>query len=219
MQTRNQITHRFLILLLLFSLSACTFQMEVLTPEPSTNTDPTVADIVNATLTAIAQENPQGVAPQTANTPSSVDAQPTTIQSQPLPSDSLAQTGNITYFWPQTLPEGFVLSRELSYANADGFALTFINPSMGAINLLGGADADQYQYCPNYENNPSELVTVRGLEGCFPPSTGGGFAVEWKENGTHYSVGVMGIAKEQALAVAEQLESIDLSIFLARLGP
>ena len=72
--------------------------MEVLTPEPSTNTDPTVADIVNATLTAIAQENPQGVAPQTANTQDSVDAQPTTIQSQPLPSDSLAQTENITYF-------------------------------------------------------------------------------------------------------------------------
>ena len=57
--------------------------MEVLTPEPSTNTDPTVADIVNATLTAIAQENPQGVARQTANTP---NAQPTTMQSQPLPS-------------------------------------------------------------------------------------------------------------------------------------
>ena len=98
MQTRNQITYRFLIFLLLISFSACTFQMQVLTPEPSTNSDPTFADIVNATLTAISQENPQGVAPQTANTPSSVDAQPTTIQSQALPLDSLGQTGNITYF-------------------------------------------------------------------------------------------------------------------------
>jgi hypothetical protein len=219
MHTKKWSYYRFLFFLLLVGLSACTFQMQVLTPEPSTNADPNVADIVNATLTAIAQDNPQGITPQTASTPSSVDAQPTAIQSQPLPSDSPAPTGNITYFWPRTLPEGFVLSREISYANTDGFALTFINPSSGAISLLGGAEADQDQYCANYENNPSEPVSVRELEGCFPPSTGGGFTVEWKENGTYYSVGVMGISKEWTLAIAEQLESVDLSTFLERLVP
>ena len=219
MFTRKWTLFRFLFFLLLIGISACTFQMQVLTPEPSTNSDPTVADIVNATLTAIAQENSQGITPQTATSPSSVDEQPTTIPSQPLPSDPLAPTGNITYFWPQTLPEGFVLSREISYANRDGFALTFINPSIGAIDLMGGAEADQYPYCANLENNPSQSVTVRGLAGCFPPSTGGGFGVEWKENGTHYAVDGMGLAKELTLAIAEQLETIDLATFLARLAP
>lgn len=214
-----------------------------------------VADIVNATLTAIAQNNPHGITSQTANIPSSFEAQPTAIQSeslpsenaaqnnlqdptsqiaspsdsmdvqpvaiqsQSLPSDSLAQTGNMTYFWPGNLPAGFVLSREISYAGPDGFALTFMNPSIGAIRLVGGAEADQYQYCANLENNPSEPVMVRGLEGCFPPSTGGGFAVEWNENGTHYAVGGMGLSKESTLAIAEQLEAIDLATFLARLAP
>jgi hypothetical protein len=62
-------------------------------------------------------------------------------------------------------------------------------------------------------------VTVRGLEGCFPAATGGGFAVEWKENGMHYIVGGMGVSKELALAIAGQLESINLFDFLARLAP
>ncbi len=180
-----------------------------------------VADIVNATLTAIAQNNPQVIAPQTTFTPIAVQAQPTAIQSEPVPSDSPTSTGNITYFWPLVLPEGFVLSLENSHADAGGFALTFIDSSSQGIvlRLLGGTEADQYKYCVSLENYPSEPVTVRGLEGCFPAATGGGFAVEWKENGIHYTVGGMGVAKELALATAEQLESIDLPTFRARLTP
>ena len=86
------------------------------------------------------------------------------------------------------------------------------------LRLLGGTVADQYQYCVSYENNPSEAVTVRGLEGCFPAATGGGFSVEWKENGTHYIVGGMSVSKELALTTAEQLKSINLSTFLAAVG-
>jgi len=178
-----------------------------------------VTDIVNATLTAIAQNNPPVIASPTTFTPLSVQAQPTAIQSEPVPSNSPASTGNITYFWPLALPEGFVLSRENSHADAGGFALEFINPSSGAIYLTGGTEADQYKYCVNLENNPSEPVTVRGLEGCFSPSTGGGFGVEWKENGIHYTLGGAGVSKELALATAEQLESVNLSTFLARLVP
>ncbi len=149
-----------------------------------------------------------------------VQAQPIATQSEPVPSDSPAPTGNITYFWPLVLPEGFALSRENSHADAGGSALEFIDSNQGIVlRLLGGTDADQYQYCVSYENNPSEPVTVRGLEGCFPAATGGGFSVEWKENGTHYTVGGMSVSKELALATAEQLESIDLSTFLARLVP
>ena len=177
-----------------------------------------MADVVSATLTAIAQNNPQVIALPTTSPPS-VQAQPTAIQSEPVPSNSPASTGNITYFWPRTLPEGFVLSQANSRADAAGFRLEFINPSSGSIYLTGGAESDQYKYCVTLENNPSEPVTVRGLEGCFPPSTGGGFSVEWKENDIHYILGGFGVSKEFALATAEQLESVDLSTFLARLVP
>ena len=39
MYTRKWIPYKFLIFILLISLSACTFQMEVLTTQPSSNTD------------------------------------------------------------------------------------------------------------------------------------------------------------------------------------
>jgi len=199
------------LLPLLLGIFACGAQ-----PQPTQNT----ADIVNATLTAIAQNNPQVVAPQSTITPISVQASPTAIQSEPVPSDSPAPTGNITYFWPLVLPEGFVLSRENSRANADGYALEFMDSNQGIVlRLLGGTEADPYQYCVSYENNPSEPVTVRGLEGCFPAATGGGFSVEWKENGTHYIIGGMSVSKKLALDTAEHLESIDLSTFLGRLVP
>jgi len=89
MFTREWTPYKILFFLLLINLSACTFQMQVLTPEPATDTGPTVAEIVNATLTAIAQENPQGIAPQATNFPGRVEAQPTTLQAQLLPSGSL----------------------------------------------------------------------------------------------------------------------------------
>jgi len=193
---------------LFLGFAACRAQIQ-----PTLN----VADVVNATLTSIAQNNPQSITTQPANMPSSVETQSATTQSQSIPPDASAPSGNITYFWPQTLPEGFILSRENSSADSNGFTLMFINPSSGTIVLSGGAMADKYEYCPNYENNPSEPVMVRGQEGCFPPSTGGGFSVEWKENGTHYSVGGAGVSKEFAIAVTEQLEFLNLSTFLARL--
>ncbi len=199
------------LLPLLLGIFACGVQ-----PQSTQN----MADIVNATLTAIAQNNPQVITPQTTFTPISVQASPTAIQSEPVPSDSPTPTGTITYFWPTVLPEGFVLSQENSHADSGGFALEFMDSNQGIVlRLLGGTEADQYQYCVSLENNPSEPVTVRGLEGCFPAATGGGFAVEWKENSTHYIVGGMSVSKELALTTTEQLESLDLSTFLARLVP
>ncbi len=174
----------------LLGISACA-------PQPTPTQD--VSNIVNATLTAIAQDNPQVIAPQNTLTPIS---------------------GNIAFFWPLVLPDGVVLDRENSRADADGFVLEFIDPNQGIIlRLLGGTEADQYPYCVSYQNNPSEPVSVRGLEGCFPAATGGGFSVEWKENGTHYIIGGMSVSKELALTTAEHLESVDLSTFQGRLAP
>jgi len=187
------------LLPLLLGIFACNAQ-----PQPTQK----VTDIVNATLTAIAQNNPQVVI-----------AVPTAIQSESIPSNSPASTGNIAYYWPLALPQGFVLNRANSRADVGGFRLEFINPSSGSIYLTGGAESNQDRYCVNLENNPREPVMVRGWAGCFLPSTGGGFGVEWKENNIHYMLGGAGVSKEFALAMTEQLESIDLSTFLARLAP
>ncbi len=196
------------LLPLLLGIFACNAQ-----PQPTQK----VTDIVNATLTAITQNNPQVViALPTAFTPGSVQVQPTAMQPEPVTSNPPVSPGNIDYFWPLALPEGFALNRANSRADAGGFRLEFINPSSGSIYLTGGAEADQYGYCVN---NPSEPVTVRGWAGCFLPSTGGGFGVEWKENSIHYILGGAGTSREFALVTAEQLEVVDLSTFLARLTP
>lgn len=196
------------LLLLLLGIFACNAL-----PQPTQN----VNDIVNATLTAITQNNQQVItAEPTAFTPGSVQVQPTAMQPEPVTSNPPMSTGNITYFWPLALPEGFALNPANSSAGAGGFRLEFINPSSGSIYITGGAESDQYGYCVN---NPSGSVMVHGWAGCFLPSTGGGFGVEWKENGIHYILGGAGISKELALSTAEQLEAVDLSTFLERLTP
>ncbi len=87
------------------------------------------------------------------------------------------------------------------------------------LRVLGGAHAERDEYCHGQPANPATPVTVRGLDGCFPAATGAGFIVEWIENGTRYSVGGMGVSQELALATANNLETLDLVSFLARLAP
>lgn len=127
---------------------------------------PNIADMVNATLTSIAQYNPPRIAPP-PTTPFAAEVQSATTQPRPLPQNSFTTTGNLTYFWPRIVPEGSVLNHEISYVNSNGFTLTFINPSVGAITLMGGVEVT-----PNCDNNPGEPVTIRGLEDCYLPSTG-----------------------------------------------
>ena len=61
-----------------------------------------VGNIVNATLTAIAQNNLQGVAPQLTFTPVPIQKEQAAIQ---------ATSSELHYYWPTTLPEGFALTR------------------------------------------------------------------------------------------------------------
>jgi hypothetical protein len=181
------------------------------------------SNIAAATPIAIVQKTLPVVTLQpTAKPVPTLTAEPTRLlaTSSPVLSDSAAPGGNMIYFWPSGLPKGFVLNREDSRADAGGFVLTFSDFSgQGMIlRILGGTEADQYKFCTSFENNPSEPVTVRGLQGCFPAATGGGFAVEWKEKGTHYTVGGMSISKKLAVSTAEQLETVDLATFLKRLA-
>lgn len=158
-----------------------------------------VSNIVNATLTAIAQNNLQGSALPPTFTPVPIQELPTT-------------SSGLHYYWPTNLPEGYVLKASNSGASGSGFGVEFINPSVGTISIWGG-DSVQLAYCAA----GSTPQIVRGFDGCFPRSTGGGFSVQWKETDIPYSVGGLGLSKELALQLAEQLESLDSNTWKARL--
>lgn len=160
--------------------------------------------IVNATLTAIAQNDSQGSAPQSTLTPVSIHELPTTILTAP---------SGLHYYWPTTLPEGFVLNTSNSDASDNGFTLEFIDPSMGTINISGG-NYVELVHCAATDAIPQ---IVRGFDGCFPQTTGGGFSIQWVEGGVSYSVGGLGLSRDLAHQIAEQLESLDITTWKERL--
>ena len=162
-----------------------------------------VGNIVNATLTAITQNNLQGVTPQPTFTPVSIQEEQAVIQNT---------SSELHYYWPTTLPEGFVLNVSNSGASDNGFALEFINPSMGSINISGG----DYVHFIDCETDSTSQI-VRGFDSCFPPSTGGGFSVQWKEGNIPYTVGGLGLSRDLALQIAEKLESVDVITWQERL--
>ncbi len=184
------------LLPLLLSILACSAQ-----PLPTQD----ISNIVNATLTAIHQNDLQDTAPQPTFTPVSIQELPTEVQVTSL---------ELRYYWPTTLPEGFVLDTSNSGASENGFTLEFINPSIGTIRILGGEYASQYEYCPA----DSIPQVVKGFNGCFPQSTGGGFSVQWKEGNFPYLVGGFGLSRDLALQIAEQLETLDINTWRERLN-
>ena len=187
---------KFIYLLpMLFSTVACIAQAQ---PTPN------VTEIVNATLTAIAQNNLQNVASQPTFTPAPIQGMPTANQFTSV---------ELHYYWPLTLPEGFTLDKSNSGASNGGFSLVFINPSTGTIELSGG-DSVNIMHCAATDAIPQ---IVRGFDGCFPQSTGGGFSVQWTEAGVPYSVGGAGLSRDLALQIAEQLDALDMDTWQARL--
>jgi len=183
------------LLPLLLGILACGIQSE-----PTQD----VGNIVNATLTAIARNNFQESAPQPNLTPVSIQEVPTAIK---------ITSSDLHYYWPKTLPEGFALNVSNSGASDNGFALEFINPSMGSLNISGG-NYVQLVHCSATDAIPQ---IVKGFDGCFPQSTGGGFSIQWVEGGIPYSVGGLGLSRDSAHQIAEQLESLDMNTWQERL--
>jgi hypothetical protein len=164
-----------------------------------------ISNIVNATLTAIHNNDSQNTAPQPTFTPVIVQELPTEVQVTSL---------ELRYYWPTNIPEGFVVNSSNSNVTGNGFSLQFIYPSIGTIDILGGEHANQYAYCPA----DSIPQVVKGFSGCFPQSTGGGFSVQWREENISYSVGGFGLSRDLALQIAEQLEALDINTWQERLN-
>ena len=104
-----------------------------------------VSSIVNATLTAIAQNNPQVVAPQATFTPISIQTQPVIVQAQPTAIQQVEPQVNLT------------LSLDI-LRNA-----TYYSPDWGEFQLSNGI---YYRIPPTAQESP-EIYTTHLLDTVF----------------------------------------------------
>ena len=180
--------HKFtlsLIVSVLF-LTACTMQISTIEPGP-----------------VIPTSSPAGVSE------TQVNSQPTetpSVLAQPTALPQTSTASELLYFWPAALPSEMHFEAARSSAGDNGYVIKFTNPGMGAsMDLRAGAEADRYPYCGG-RTNPYQ---IRGVQGCSSMGTGAGAALEWKENGVHYSVGGIGNSLEAVVQFAGNLEVLD----------
>jgi hypothetical protein len=168
-------------------LSACTFQVGLAEPA---QTNPTPAPVL--------------VIPNTAQ-PS---ATPVVVLPTPIPVALPTETTvpELLYFWPAALSPELKFNSARTASNESGYRVEFDNPQTGAaIILRAGAEADRYPYCAG-QTSP---YPIRNVEGCSTQGTGAGAALEWQENGFHYSIGGMGSTLEALVQFSGQLTVLD----------
>ncbi len=134
------------LLPLLLMIAACGTQ-----PAPTQD----VSSMVNATLTAIAQNNPQVAAPQPTFTPISIQTQPLTTQVAPLvDSSNQAPSSSIDPTWKK-------------YTNAQvGFSIQY--PSYWQEQTLPDENPGKHNIDLNGTEGEVELIWGTGLGGACP---------------------------------------------------
>jgi hypothetical protein len=91
-------------------------------------------------------------------------------------------------------------------SNESGYAVEFVNPQTGVSTVLrAGSEADRYPYCAGQ----TSLYQIRNVTGCSTLGTGAGAALEWKENGIHYSIGGTGNALDALIQFAGNLAVVN----------
>jgi hypothetical protein len=121
-------------------------------------------------------------------------------------SPTIPANGGLLYLWPVSLSPELKLNGTRSSSSDGGYSIEFGNVQTGsAVVLRAGTEADRYPYCAG-NANPYQ---IRGVEGCSSMGTGAGAALEWMENGVHYSVGGIGNSLEVVSQFANNLEVLD----------
>ncbi|HUP28023.1 MAG TPA: DUF4367 domain-containing protein, partial [Chloroflexia bacterium] len=119
---------------------------------------------------------------------------------------------SLSYMWPKKVPQGLVIRKAKSSAGPTMFTLALEDPAGGQFyaTVTGGPDSTA-------TNPPARgtAIVVRGQPGTLF-TTGAGYSVFWREAGQPYAV-VGGLPREDALALAESLEPLDLATWSARL--
>lgn len=200
------------------------------TADTDTDTDTAVAPIPSptepATVVPVATETSvidltQLPSPTTLPDPTALPA-PTALPTPtlpPLPTDpatapTVDPAATPLYLWPASVPEDLTIDPEQSAADETGFVLELSDAS-GELQatILGGTYVTASP--PDEPPFGAETTDVRGNEG-YAFSTGGGWSLNWREQGTHISI-EGSIPRQMAFTIAETLEPIDLDTWQARL--
>jgi hypothetical protein len=192
---------------LLISTACGQLQTAASTPAPTVASiqTPTAAPTTIPIATALATVQPTAVAAAPTSAP-----QPT-VQANPTPQGSTA----FKYFWPTSLPAGLVIEPAQSSADERAFSLEIAAPDGGqsSATIMGGPASQALQPPPATGSKP---ITIRGQQG-LAFSTGAGVSLFWQEGGQQYAIR-SSLGQEDALALAESLESLDLATWKGRLA-
>lgn len=203
----------------LVGLSACV---------PATATNPNQV----ATLDGAGSGVTQSATPEESvvETPVTVLIESVTLTPGPTPVP-----GELLYYWPVYLPEGFTVFLRRTYGDADGYTLTLTgstsedSPLYGAVLRLQGGATRQGEG----EDTPrfyTSLQTICATSGCTPydfgfasgltsTGTGGGIAHIWEVDGQVYSIGCQcDPPKVELDRIARSLVPVDLETWLANVA-
>jgi len=121
--------------------------------------------------------------------------------------------GPLLYMWPRYIPQGLMVRKDKSSASTTKFVLELYDPAGGQFygTITGGPDSVAV-------NPPARGVplAVRGRQG-VSFTTGAGYSVFWSEGGQSYAV-IGGLSRDDALAIAESLDPLDLAAWRNRLA-
>ena len=116
----------------------------------------------------------------------------------------------LKYFWPTTLPGGFLIQGDQSSANEQMFELKIAQSGgdQEEATIRGGAGSEA-------EARPDgQAITVRGRPG-MAYTTASGTGIYWEEGGFPYAI-VGRILPQDALSIAEGLDAWDLATWQRR---
>jgi hypothetical protein len=119
----------------------------------------------------------------------------------------------LRYMWPASLPPGWVIVKEKSYADESGFSLELSSPTV-QVTVMGGDIA-----APAWDLAVQKGTTaqVRGASG-YAFDTSSGYTLHWLESGQYYVAGGVGLGLAEAQALVAGLEPLNLAEFQARLA-
>ncbi len=162
-----------------------------------------------------------GPTDQTINTaPGGVDksaptATPVTVIYMPQQMQGGAIQGGAplgAYFWLDPAPFGLTINSAKSYADESGFSLELEKPGVQAAIMGGDLAAAAWDQAVQ----SGVPVTVRNTPG-YAFTASGGVTLHWIENDTYFLAGGLGVSLEDAQALVNALEVVNLETFQARL--
>ncbi len=124
----------------------------------------------------------------------------------------------LVYYWPRSLPEGFVVDAARSQLDEQGFFFRTNNINGREVRIVGGTAIDQ-QVTSNPAAATTQTISIRGQAATLVEyADGSGPDILWQEGAIRYAVLGTGIPRDELIAVAEGLESLDRATWQQQLA-